>query len=217
MKGEKTMKKSLLFATLVLALVLCFSGSAFAGETPSPFTDVNGDDWYVDMVNGFAEAGYVQGYDDQTFCPDNCITRAEFAVMACNFFGYLSPAQQSPERTVTFSDVNEGDWYYTQVMTLADRGIINGYPNGTFAPNQYITREEIAYILYKFFGPIGLNSAPADAYIFFPDVLADRWSANAINTLAYFQFVKGYPDGTFRPANNATRAEAVCFLAHFMG
>lgn len=209
------MKKSLLTATIVLALVLCFSFGVSA-QPSSLFSDVDENAWYGQMVNEFAENGIVVGYGDGTFCPQGSITRAEFATMVMNIIDTLKTTEV-PERTISFSDVNEGDWYYDAVMTLADYGIVNGYSDGTFMPNKEITREEIAYIIYKFIGPFGIltANAPEDAYIFFSDVLADRWSANAINTLTYFEAIHGYPDGTFHPENDATRAEAVAFLYNF--
>jgi hypothetical protein len=168
------------------------------------------------MVDIFAAEGIVCGYEDGTFKPESNITRAEFATILMNYID-LMVTEAEQERTIMFSDVNEGEWFYEPVMMLANAGIVNGYSDGTFCPNKDITREEIAYIMYKFIGPIGIleEGAPEDAYIFFSDVLAGRWSADAINMLTYFDVIQGYPNGTFCPANNATRAEAVAFLFNF--
>lgn len=211
------MKRSFLAMAVIVALVLCFSFGTTAEMITGPqFSDVDEDAWYAQMVNEFSAQSIINGYEDGAFRPDCNVTRAEFAIM---LFKYIDGMSISTEDTMTivFSDVNEDAWYYEAVMTLANYGVINGYPNGTFWPDKEITREEIAYILYKFVGPLGIReeAAPEDAYIFYPDVLADRWSADAINFLTYYRVVHGYPNGTFGPENNATRAEAVAFLYMF--
>lgn len=211
------MKKSCFAVAIIMALVLCLSFGASAVISPQ-FSDVDEGAWYAETVNYFAATGIIDGYNDGTFRPECNVTRAEFATMLFNYLNRMdSTGTDEPERIIVFSDVNEGDWYYEAVMTLGNYGLINGYSDGTFRPGNDITREEIAYIMYKFIGPrfIREEGAPEDAYIFFPDVLADRWSADAINTLVYFGAIQGYPDGTFRPGNNATRAEAVTFLYNF--
>lgn len=214
------MKKTLLTITLVLALVLCFSANAFCISV-DPFDDVEEGIWYAEMVNMLHNDGVINGYEDNTFRPYNEITRAEFATIAYNLFLYYEDEgfyERFPHSEITFSDVNEGDWFYDPVMALASYDIANGYSDGTFRPNAPITREEISFLIYRMlmFSPVGpLTEAPADAYVFYPDVLAGRWSEDAINFLTYIGAVNGYTDGTFRPDANATRAEAAVFLYFF--
>lgn len=215
------MKKSLIVTALIGVLVFCFSAGASASAAVT-FTDVNNDAWYAEAVTDMAEYGIIVGYDDNTFRPDNSITRAEFAAMLARIVDYETPKTVSTSAldndNVTFTDVNEGSWYYDAVMQLANKGYIHGYTDGTFQPDKAITREEIAYLLYNVVMINDLSpssaSAPEDAYMYFNDVLADRWSADAINTLTAYGLFSGYPDGTFRPAANATRAEAVSVLYH---
>lgn len=212
----------MIFALLVITMLLTFPLGALALDVPtSPYSDVTEDAWYYDIVCDFTEYGVVGGYSDGTFGPNQNITRAEFVVMLNRFLN-PSISREITVRDVSFSDVKEGQWFYNDIMTLAGMGLVNGYADGTFRPNNDITREEIAYILYKFFGPMvikaeDISGIPEDAYRYFPDVLADRWSANAIYLLYHYGIVSGYPDGTFHPAANATRAEALSFLYHFGG
>jgi hypothetical protein len=212
------MKKTLLATTLVLALVFCFSASVFCLNMDT-FDDVNEGDWYAEMVNVLHNDGIINGYEDNTFRPSNEITRAEFATIAYYLFLYYEDEsfyERFPHSETTFIDVNEGDWFYDPVMALASYDVANGYSDGTFRPNAPITREEIAFLIYRMISSTGpLAEVPEDAYIFYPDVLAGRWSEDAINFLTYIGAVNGYPNGTFKPEAKATRAEAVAFLYFF--
>jgi hypothetical protein len=216
------MKKSFIITALVISMLLSLSFGALAGEMPtSPYSDVMEGEWYYDIVCEFNEYGVITGYSDGTFGPNDSITRAEFAVILSRYVTTISTNDMA-ESDITFSDVNVGQWFYDDIMLLANYGIVNGYSDGTFQPNKNITREEIAYIMYKFMGPRFiktdmLSEVPEDAYLFFPDVLADRWSADAIYMLYAYDCVSGYPDGTFRPEAKATRAEALCFLCIIRG
>lgn len=209
------MKRCFLMIGAMLTTVLVFSFGALAVEPAPPFTDLDQDAWYAEIVTELADQGIIHGYSDSTFRADNAITRAEFATLVYNTFSQIEPTSiDTGDPGVSFSDVNENNWYYTAVMALTQEGVVHGYGDKTFRPDANITREEIAYILFRIVSPIGIlsNDAPEDAYVFFPDVLAGRWSATAINLLSLLDVVKGYPDGTFGPANPATRAEACVML-----
>ena len=211
------MKKCFLMIGVILTTVLVFSFGALAVEPAPPFTDLDQDAWYVEIVTELADQGIIHGYSDSTFRADNTITRAEFATMVYNTFIQAQTSEvDASDPGASFTDVNENDWYYTAVMALAQEGVVHGYGDKSFRPDANITREEIAYILFRIVSPIGIlnNDAPEDAYVFFPDVLAGRWSASAINFLVLIDVVNGYPDGTFGPANPATRAEASVMLYH---
>ncbi len=218
------MKKSVLFtATIVLVLVFCMSFGVLATPAPLLFPDVDEDSWYGYEVNNLAMYGCINGYPDGTFRPTNNVTRAEFAQMLALLFdggeGYALQIETGRDPDFEpFSDVEEGDWYYEAVMMLSYCDLINGYPDGTFKPNDNISREEMAYMLYRFgehlFGYLK-DGAPPTAYMFFEDVLADRWSAEAIDFLTGVGIIRGYGDNTFRPTAEATRAEAAVVIYRF--
>lgn len=216
------MKKSFIFTAIIISMLLSLSFGAMAGEMPTcPYSDVTEGDWHYDIVCEFNEYGVIEGYSDGTFRPDQSITRAEFAAILSRFVTSIGSFDMV-EYDISFSDVNEGQWFYDDIMLLANYGIVNGYSDGTFRPNNEITREEIAFIMYKFLGPLRLKTeelldVPEDSYIFFPDVQPDRWSSDAITMLYYYGILSGYPDGTFHPEKNATRAEALRFLHLFRG
>ena len=101
------------------------------------FTDVAPDAWYADAVNALASLGMVEGVGGGLFAPERTITRAEFTVIAMRF-AYLPEGGENP-----FSDVAEDDWFYDQVVGAVQYGWITGYPDGTFGPEDTITRAEV--------------------------------------------------------------------------
>lgn len=140
---------------MALVLVLSMVSSAFAAG----FSDIQGH-WGQSVIEKWAGKGYAKGYPDGTFRPDNIVTRAEFCAFANRFFGYFGYSKDPKDMGVksSFPDVqvNTGatgeGWYYHDVAVAAAVGYIQGYPDGTFKPNQTMTREEVAYALGKLFG-----------------------------------------------------------------
>ena len=148
--------------------------------------------------------GYIVGYDDGTVRPNGKITRAEVATI---FFRLLTDESRDAYwcQTNDFSDVSASDWYNNAISTLTNAGILDGYEDGTFRPNGNITRAEFATIAVRFFD---LTYEGEDL---FPDI-SDHWARDYINQAAAAGFVNGYEDGTFRPNNAITRAEAVTLV-----
>lgn len=151
---------------------------------------------------------YISG-DGDMVRPDGRLTRAEAAQIMYSLLEYV------PELTgsKTFPDVKEAAWYCDRVLTLAEMGIINGYEDGTFRPDQPIQRNEFVQIIAKFFDTEG-EDIPAAS---FPDVDQDGWDAPAINYAAAKGWIAGSPDGTFRPNDNITRAEAITVVNNALG
>ena len=110
------------------------------------FTDVPDDMWCATAVNTLASLGIIQGFSDGTFRPDQNITRAQFAVIAMRF------TNETPAGTIRFSDVDEDDWFYTQVTGAAQYGWIGGFSDGTFRPYDSITRAQVTAIVNRMLG-----------------------------------------------------------------
>ena len=142
---------------------------------------------------------YISGYPDNSMKPNFAITRAEVAMI---FFRLLSSDEKNLSRASAFSDVPDGAWYTQAVSYLASIDILTGYPGGDFRPNQQITRAEFATITTRF---DNLASSDTNA---FPDV-SGHWAEANINSAFVKGWVSGYPDGTFKPQQNITRAEVV--------
>jgi len=142
---------------------------------------------------------YISGYPDNSMRPQNAITRAEVSMI---FFRLLSSAEKNNPRTSIFGDVANDAWYAQAVNYLASIEILTGYPDGTFKPNQPITRAEFAAVCSRF---DNLAQTSSNA---FPDV-EGHWAKDYINSAYAKGWVSGYPEGNFKPQQNITRAEVV--------
>lgn len=163
------------------------------GETIKSGPQLNRDD----------HVAYIMGYPDGTVQPEGQITRAE----ACTiFFRLLTDSSRDYyfARTNDYSDVNRGDWFNNAISTLSNAGIVTGYNDGTFRPNQPITRGEMAKIIANF---ANLKSGGKT----FTD-LAGHWSKSYVELAAGNGWIAGYPDGSFRPDQKITRAETVTMI-----
>ena len=165
--------------------------------------------------------GYAEDYrtgaptDDEDLWPvkpQNNITRAEVATI---FYRLLEDEVRAEYDTVVneFSDVTADSWYNQTVSTLARMGIVKGYEDGTFRPNAPITRAEFGAIATRFFAETGATYEPGT----FTDVTGNEWFANAIQDAVNLGLIGGYPDGTVRPNNNITRAEACAIVNRTLG
>jgi len=160
------------------------------------------------FVSGYGDGGY----GEVTFCPDNNIKRGEFLRMLvsalCKDFD-----ETKDYGTVSFSDIPVGKWYEKYIAYAEQNQLINGYPDGTFHPEDFITKAEASSMLVKFLG-LGTDSAP-DAE--FTDVASTYWAASAINALVAEDILHGNGDGTFLPDKNISRAEAATVVAQAVG
>ena len=147
---------------------------------------------------------YLLGYEDGTVRPEGSITRAEVATI---FFRLLTDESRDKfwSQTNDYTDVPADAWYNSAVSTLSNAGILDGYEDGTFRPDGNITRAEFATITARFL------EASYDGGNRFPDI-DGHWAAEYINEAANAGIVDGYEDGTFRPQQNITRAEAVTMV-----
>ena len=147
---------------------------------------------------------YIVGYGNGEVRPQNNITRAEVATI---FFRLLTDDVRDENLTKTdrYSDVAATSWYNTAVSTLSFMGIITGYPDGTFRPNAAITRAEFAAIAARFDSNGDKTAAK------FSDI-ANHWAKDEISIAYNNGWITGYPNGTFGPQRDITRAEAMTLV-----
>ncbi len=152
---------------------------------------------------------YVQGYPDGTVKPAGSITRAEVAAI---LFRLMDADSRSLYYSTAsgFRDVDSAKWYNTYVATLNNAGVITDSRTGYFRPNDAITRAELAAMLAQF-------AEKKSAAIYFSDVSAGYWAANAIALTANLGWINGYPDGTFGPDKTVTRAELMAMVNRATG
>ena len=147
---------------------------------------------------------YVSGYGDNVFGPNRNITRAEVAQCLYNLLKKTSSVTET-----RFSDVSLDQWYGQAVNYLSYIGVFSGYGDGTFKPNNPITRAELVSALTNCVSPVEAENP-------FSDVVADHWAFHSIITAVANNWISGYPDGTFQPQRTITRAETVVILNRAM-
>ncbi|WP_445480534.1 S-layer homology domain-containing protein [Lysinibacillus irui] len=180
--------------------------------------DVDYDHWaynelerflYADIIDGYVETesfeedGEKYEYTYVSVKPKNSITRAEFTKILVN-----SMNLRAGETVKTFPDVKPANWYYEYVKVASSQGIINGKPDGAFRPNDKITRNEMAVMIYRAFKTKLDFTATGKA---FPDVPQGNFAYEAVMKTAALGIIKGYGD-VFKPYNDATRAEAIVMI-----
>ena len=155
-------------------------------------------------LNGTDHYAYIIGYGNNDVRPQNNITRAEVATI---FFRLLTDETRTANMTKSnsYNDVKDGDWFCCAVSTLSKMGIIKGYEDGSFKPNDPISRAEFAAIAARF-DPDG-DKTPAA----FADVTS-HWAKDEISIAANHGWIKGYEDGSFKPDQKITRAETMTLV-----
>lgn len=157
-----------------------------------------------EMLNSTDHVAYIVGFSDGTIRPNASITRAEVATI---FFRMLKDDVRNANLTnqSPYPDVPTDMWYSNAVSTLSAMGIITGYPDGTFRPNSDISRAEFSAIAARFDETAQATGVP------FTD-LQGCWATEEIAQAYANGWVNGYPDGTFRPQENITRAAAITII-----
>ena len=193
-----------------------FAGSILAiSVAKNTFADVPNDAWYAAPVSRAVQQGIVSGMSKTEFAPDTPVNRAMFVTL-------LSRVEQIKDGTAildgdtTFSDVAAREWYSSAVRWAADAKIVEG-SDGYYRPDDRITREELATMLYRYASSQKLAvTAPADALNAFSDQDAvNTWAVDAMRWACGRGIINGV-DGTLQPGAPATRAQAVKMLVSFM-
>ena len=168
---------------------------------PTPTVEIPDDDALG--LNTDDHFAYIIGYPDGTVQPNGQITRAEATTI---FFRLLTEESRSANLTKTngYTDVASDAWYNTAVSTMTKAGIVDGYPDGTFRPDAPITRAEMAKIISLFAKLDKSESRFSD--------IAGHWAEAYIKLAAGNGWIAGYPDGTFGPQRNITRAETATMI-----
>ena len=179
-------------------------GGRYVPPSDKPGHDTPAENAVPHMLNGEDHFAYVIGYDDGTVRPEGQITRAEVAAI---IFRLLDPEVRDENLTAEngFEDVGEGDWYNTAVSTLVRLGIISGRSDTSFDPDAPITRAEFATLFARF------DESGAEPAGGFSD-LSGHWARESVERAAALGWIDGYEDGSFRPDNRITRAEAMTMV-----
>ncbi len=155
------------------------------------------DDEKVEKV--YTHNYYIRGYEDGSVQPDGEITREEVAMI---FYRLSGGEGKSVSSRLKYTDVEKDRWSYKAIMYLSQKGILNGYEDGTFRPEDPLTRAELATIISRY-----MLSTASNKHLTFTDLDNNYWAKDAIDEVVRKGWMIGYSDGTFLPDANITRAE----------
>ena len=174
----------------------------------NPFTDVSEGAWYYDAVRYVSENGLMGGYGDGRFGPNDYLSRAQLAQILHNREG-----KPGANYLLQFNDVANGTWYTEAIRWATSQGIVGGYDNGLFGPNDNITREQLAVMLWRYAG----SPAATEKELHFTDT--DKISPYALDAMRWAVengIINGYGNGQVGPNGLATRAQVAVMLTRYL-
>ena len=171
-------------------------------QSKSVFSDIAGH-WAQEIIENLSERNIIDGFEDGSFRPDTSVTRAQFCKMIVTALNL-----SNSENVTGFNDVNESDWYADYVYAASENGIVNG-SDGYFMPNDEITRQDAAIMIFRALKSRGRNVFGSKLFDD-TDSIAD-YAKDAVSALAASGIING-SDGKFNPLNTTTRAEAATML-----
>ncbi len=188
--------------------IAAYYGLQKKGSNPRQLVDY-ADHWAADLIDIAVSKGWVTGYPDNTFKPDNTLTRADFVTLLARLSGEtIDPVTESP-----FPDVPANEYYAASVAWAVSAGIINGFDDGSFQPKAAITREQMAHIMTLYLKHKGMQTEATDAAAaHIPDLEQIQPYAKNDVLFCYANGLLNGRDEGFVPQGNATRAEACTIL-----
>ena len=172
------------------------------------FTDVDNTHWAYTYIDYLTEKGVINGKENNKFCPEDSITRAEYVTIL-----YRLSGEETEDKSVVFDDVSENDWYFDAVMWAYNNKITNGINDTEFCPDNNITREEMAVLTVRYLNYSGKTMANNEQDKQFNDYIdISDWAVSSVETLQNAGFLNGDDDFNFNPLNSSTRAETAKIL-----
>jgi len=182
------------FLAVILAIPLISIPTTVYGAN---FNDIRGH-WAESYINKAVSAGFVKGYPDGTYHPDDAVTRAEFTSMVNKALGNTGTT------SVNFTDVPYNEWYYNDVAKGVSASFVGGYDNNTFRPNTAVTREEAAVMVARFVPTYGSTGSISS----FKDKSSiSTWATDSVAKIYGKGYMGAYDDGKYHPQDSLTRAQ----------
>ena len=196
--------KTVMFTTNHLSLYMI--GYEENAGWENPYSDVAQNAWYYDAVRYVSENGLMSGFGTGAFGPEEKLSRAQLAQILYNKEG--KPAAEGQ-----FTDVAAGMWYTDAIAWAAEKGIASGYGDGRFGPDDDITREQLAVMLWHY---AGSPASSVQELNFVDSGSASGFALDALRWAVENGILSGYGDGQLAPQGAATRAQAAQMLKNFM-
>ena len=205
----KTCKR---FGALLLALILTLSLSvtAYAAVEDTGFSDVAADAWYADAVTYVRDNGLMSGTSDTTFTPGGTMTRGMLVTTLYRMAG--SPSLENEDLGYPFADVPGDAWYADGVYWARLAGVVGGYSEDQFGPDDPVTREQIAAILWRYAG----SPAAESGTDFADEGSISAYAAQAVDWARTNGIVNGVEGNRFLPQSSATRAQVATILRNYL-
>lgn len=166
-------------------------------DAAMPFKDLSGVKWAWESIAYLKDKGVIEGNGNAEFLPDNNITRAEFVKMLVKAFDITSEGED------VFDDVSSSDWFYEFVKTAKNSGMINGNENNEFMPNDFVTRQDAAVMIFRC---LNMDEA-SDISVFDDDVEIAEYAKAAVYAMKEKDIISGTDNNLFEPHTFATRAQ----------
>ena len=195
---------------LVLILTLSLSIAALAAVEDTGFSDVAADAWYADAVTYVRDNGLMSGSSETTFVPDGTMTRGMLVTTLYRLAG--SPSLENENLGYPFADVPGDAWYADGVYWARLTGVVNGYPDERFGPDDPVSREQIAAILWRYAG----SPAAEPGTDFADEGNISDYAAQAVDWARANGIVNGADGNRFLPQSSATRAQAATILRNYL-
>ena len=197
-------KKSKKGISIAICLVMLFSLIP-----TNAFNDVPSGHWAKSMIDEFVAKKYINGRDSTWFDPGAPVSRAEFSAILNRVFPEIS---QMPGQKKSFPDVNESNWFYSDIAAVAKAEIAKGFEDGTFRPMESITRQDAATMIVRLYNGLG-GIFDSGGNLMLNDMhKVAPYAKESVEVLAKNKIINGYEDGEFRPTMSINRAETVAII-----
>lgn len=194
------------------SVTIPLSGSATIEiiDNSKDFDDVSAGAWYSDVVDFASSHELFNGTSATTFSPNDAMTRGMLAAVLANLESADVSGMQS-----AFNDVHDEEWYSESVAWAAENGIVNGYGDGAFGPNDAITREQLAAMLYNYADMLGLDTTARASLAGYNDQ-PSAWATDVMQWAVAEGLITGTSSDTLDPQGTATRAQVAAMLERFI-
>jgi len=193
----------------VIGLSLRLPTSHFPDISSSPSDPF----WALWDIEAAYAAGIVAGYDDGLYHPERPVTRDQMAVYIARAKGWVAIGDDMTTAPELFPDVPAGFWCGTAIQACVTNDVVKGYGDGTFGPDNTVTRDQMAVFIARSKGWVGIDDNMTTAPQLFPDVPAGFWCGTAIQACVNNDVVHGYEDGKYHPELTVTRDQMAVFIA----
>lgn len=185
-------------------------------DSVAGFVDIGHVKWAHKAIAALRTVNIINGKEETKFCPDDSITRAEFVHILIGMLKYAGRIDTS-DAVCNFEDVSDTEWYYGSVAAAVKCGIVSGVSDSEFEPDSLISRQDMCVMIDRACAAANISSAQGASLTFNDEDSISPYALNSVKSMSKAGVVSGFEDGTFRPFENATRAQAAVIIYRMAG